>query len=167
MQGGSFVVLLFDSAFKVTYAMSKEEISLYRSTLIEKGKDFPSPMSQEITTESIGLSLYKNNFITHVTVKTTDRLIESGIIQQIYKYFYNDLLNPRIPPEENHPKVFSMNDLKFGFVICFWAGVVSCCVFVGEILFFYFWAIAKYFGRQGVGLFYFLRILKDQLRIFR
>lgn len=74
-------------------------------------------------------------------------LIPAGIPQWTRKFIY-DVLFREFMANEDEPKVFSVEDLKFGFVIWGAACVISLAAFVGEIL--YFYLISQFMGLFGI-----------------
>lgn len=61
------------------------------------------------------------------------KLVQSGIPKNFEKQIYENVFKPRLG-EEEEKKVFSIEDLKFGFVIYLVACVGAILAFIGEIL---------------------------------
>lgn len=133
--------------------------------LFRKDKVFPNAMKQTLSSENLGLSLYKNHFISYTTIKTMKRLIEAGIPQSSYKFLFEYQLDPQISPPDKNPHVYEFNELSFGFTIWLCACGISACVFVVEILFYFIRLGFSYLAQQIIGLFYFIRLLKQRLRV--
>jgi hypothetical protein len=155
---------LFDPTSKGAIALQCDQDTVCRY-LFRNQKEFPNVMKETFTTDFLGLSLYKNNFISYTTIKTLKRLIEAGIPQRSYKFLLVDLLDPQIPPEDKSPKVFSLDDLSFGFIIWLYTCAVAGCVFVAELVFYFFFSVVL-LAQRLIGLFYFIILLKHHLRIF-
>jgi hypothetical protein len=156
---------MFDPTSKEAIALECTQDAMNRYAL-RKEKSFPNVMKQTLTSEFLGLSLYKNNFISHTTIKTMKRLIEAGIPQRSYNFLYVYLLDPQIPPPDKSPKVFTLDDLSFGFIIWLYACAIAACVFVAELAIHYIYSALKLILRELSGLYLFLKILNRQLKIF-
>jgi hypothetical protein len=98
-----------------------------------------------------GIGMKKNNYAFYLVEDTMQLLIPSGIPQWTRKFMY-DVLFREYMKDEDEPKVFSLNDFQFGFVIWSVACGISFIGFLMEI--FYFYArklILKCFVRYLIG----------------
>lgn len=118
----------------------------------------PRILRERLIAPPEGLCVYRNNFAATLHVKIMDALITAGIPQHWYKFTVEfELRSVPDPPRE--PKVFSIEDLKYGFII--W--LVAISVSVGSFLLeccIYFNILAI---RSMVGVYVFLKCFK-QLR---
>lgn len=89
-----------------------------------------------------GVGVMTNNFIYEVTEEVLEILAQAGIPQYLAKYIEEVVLRAPIY-EEKEAEVFSVEDLKFSFIILTCSCAISFCVFIMEILIFY---IRKFIG---------------------
>jgi hypothetical protein len=83
-----------------------------------------------------GIMMFKYSPMYWVVEDTMKLLIPSGIPQWMKK-FINEVVIKGVSEEQKEPKVFTVEDLEFGFVI--WGVACGICLvaFVAEILYFY------------------------------
>jgi hypothetical protein len=123
-------------------------------------------MNQKLYSEFNGLSIYKNNFISHTSYSTMERLIESGIPQYFHDFVFKFILDLRTSDGNSDAKAFTLEDLSFGFTIWLYACVISGGVFVAEVLVFYTKFIAMKIVRELSGLFCFISLLNERIRFY-
>lgn len=155
---------LFNSSAKVTLVSNSNNIILLKQVFRPLE---PYYLKQRLRVLVKGLSIYKNNFISHTSYKTMERLIETGIPQNSYKFFFKHLFDLNLPPPDKNPKVFAIDDLSFGFVVWLYACAISGCAFIAEVLYFYSRAFTNRGIREMFGLFALLTLLKERMRFHR
>jgi hypothetical protein len=121
--------------------------------------DMPRVIKERLISPPEGICVNRNNFARTLNEKVMNALITAGIPQHLYKFTVEfELKSPPDPPRG--PKVFDVEDLKFGFMI--WLATISISIasFFAEVIFHY---ILKLF-LNTLGIFSFLKIFK--LKIF-
>lgn len=122
--------------------------------------NIPKLIKENIKMAPYGVCVYSQNFAFYLTKKSMNRLVEAGILQNIYKYLSDFELRPKIdPPKE--PYVFKFSDLEFGFVTWLIACGISLLMFIIEIIWYYSVRGVKYLIRQYVGLFLFIKLFRS------
>lgn len=97
-----------------------------------------------------GIGTKKHNHAFWLIEDTMKMLIQAGIPQWYRKFIYEVLFRD-FPSEEIIPKVFSIHDLEFGFVI--WAvacGISFVCFFMECIYFYVRKTIEEFSGLYGL-----------------
>lgn len=138
MPGGKTAYLENDRNFQVTTALYKNP---------------PKRMKSKVKTEKFGIATMRNNFIYNVTENVMSALVESGIAQYFFQYIKLVVLKG-LPTDQQEPKKFSIEDLKFGFVIFLICCGISIVAFLCEILMFY--------GRKFFGFYIFFKVIRDK-----
>lgn len=87
---------------------------------------------QKFVTSFHYIGTINTNFMTQLTLDVFTRVIETGIFQFFEKSFQDSF--PPYKNEIKEPKVFSIDDLKFGFIIWIFACGLSTLIFIIEIL---------------------------------
>lgn len=96
----------------------------------------PRILKEHLIAPPEGICVYRNNFASHLNTKVMNALITAGIPQYWYKFVVEfELRSPPEPPRM--PKVFSIDDLKYGFIIWLVAISVSVAAFLLEFSTFY------------------------------
>jgi hypothetical protein len=98
-----------------------------------------------------GIGLNKHNHAFWLIEDTMRILIPAGIPQWTRKFIY-EMLFQKFKEEEDKPKVFTVEDFQFGFVIWSVACGISLVAFLMEIFYFY--------GRSFLGIFAIVKTLK-------
>lgn len=112
-------------------AVTKRDYHILKALL----KNTPKLLKQETYTYMYGIGVYKHNFMFKLTQNVTEKLIQTGIHQYFFKYLMDYYFYERI--EARGPKVFSIEDLHFGFVVWLVACGFSIGAFLCELLFVY------------------------------
>lgn len=76
--------------------------------------------------------MLRNNFLFKQTENVVQRFTQMGIMQHILEYHIWICNRPIITIEENDPKVLTMDDLEFGFIIWLTVIFVSILGFLFE-----------------------------------
>jgi hypothetical protein len=114
----------------------------------------------EVLKESIDLLLSQvcvlhDNFMSHLNFKLSYDLAANGIFNYWFDYFLNFDMKPMLEaPQE--PKVFDIEDLKFGFIVWLIACAISAFSFLIEFFYFY----VKKFLKSFIMLYYFFSHLR-------
>jgi hypothetical protein len=80
--------------------------------------------------------MLRNHFLFAATEEVMQKFIPMGIIQHSYELHNWICLRPIIEPEVNDPKVLTLDDLEFGFILWLTACGLSIFGFLCEILLF-------------------------------
>jgi hypothetical protein len=160
--GGIIVVQLFNTSFKGTIYTSRNNgnVNIYGFKFKE---NLPIYLKQRFPSDFSGLSIFKYNFISHISYSTMEKLIESGIPQYFHNFVFEHILDLGTSDGNLKAKAFTLNDLSFGFTIWLYACAISGGVFVAEILVFYTKLIVKKIVRELSGLFCFLVLLSEMM----
>lgn len=121
-----------NSSLKIGIILTEKD----HQTLRFAYKNVPQLLKQQYRELMIGFGVFKNNFIYNLFEKTMIPLVESGIPQ----HFLNRIMKFHLkPPDEEPetPKVFTLNDLQFGFIIWIITCLIAISAFFLEILWFY------------------------------
>ena len=97
-----------------------------------------------------------NNHAYWLLVKTMRKLVPAGIPQFIRNTVYDFRLKYALPPVLKGPKVFTFEDLKFGFVIWLIAISIALTAFIIEIVKFHGVLVTK----SIVGLYFLLKFIR-------
>lgn len=154
------LIQLYNSSFKGTFDILCSQERLQFGFL-----DFKF-LKEEFFKQHFGLSLYKGNFINHITIKTMTNLLEAGIPQHFQSNFYEFNFPSSHSPQHNMPQVFSLDDLWFGFIIWFYACGVCAATFAVEILSLRGLTLFKNWLINIVGKFAFLQVLKQRMGVY-
>jgi hypothetical protein len=104
----------------------------------------------------------RNSFIHVILNEILDKTIPAGIPQYLIEYHSSLIYKKYEPIDDNEPRVLTVNDLSFGFVL--WLG--SCAVAVVGFIFELFkFCIFKAF-ENTVGLYVFLKVWNGKLNVF-
>jgi hypothetical protein len=91
-------------------------------------------LKEDFLTTFHSISTIRNHFLFDLVEKTLQNLLSSGIYQQNYNYAIWDRFRQVKEVEDSEPKVLSVEDLKFGFVVWICTCGVSILVFVLELI---------------------------------
>lgn len=114
----------------------------------------PNVMAEKIKVANYGICTRNLNFATQLTVDVMLKLVPTGIPQHIYNHMMTFEFRPLLAPPIK-PRVFSVGDLEFGFVVWLIACAISTVTFFLELLFAYLRKIIINY----IGLFWLLRSL--------
>lgn len=101
--------------------------SVCRGSAIKLKGLHPNPSLAAIVTDA-------NSFLHKVFVQIMDKLIPAGIPQHLYNYHESMMFKPYEPDNSKKPKVLSIDDLFFGFILWICACGISSFAFFMEIL---------------------------------
>lgn len=104
-----------------------------------------------------GYATIQNSLLYPVIESVIGRLIPSGILQNIARKSFEPKLGAK------SPKVFSIDDLAFGFMIWLAACVMSVVAFLSELVWKFSVLRVKKVLRTSIGLGLFLKLLKTRL----
>ena len=137
---------------KVSMTIDVESYRITRSLITA----VPPIMDYKMCALVKGMGVWRNNHAYWLMEDTMRQLIPAGIPQFLRKFVHELFIKP-YKPDVKTPKVFSLEDLKFGFVTWLIACSVAFSVFVIELTWFY--------GvKAGFGLYCFYRILHEMLK---
>lgn len=108
-------------------------------------------LNQKLMVIPSGMKLPMNHFMNEYIIEAVRGLTSGGIISHLFD-FHNELIYGKEVPVIKVPKVLSIEDLSFGFVIWFIACGVSVTVFLAEIM---MWPCVK---RQMIKKMKFLKV---------
>lgn len=119
-------------------------------------QDIPRVIKERLISPPEGICVNRNNFAAALNQKVMNRLITGGVPQFLYKFTVEFELRS-VPDPPRGPKVFTVEDLKFGFMIWLATISVSVAAFFLELIYYYLVKII----RETFGIFSFLRILRN------
>lgn len=121
-----------------------------------------SHLKERLLVVQLGIGTFLNHFLFQLLEEVMQGLITGGIAQRTWEFYKEIYLTlPSIPPKA--PKILTLEDLNFGFFIWLAACGISSLVFFCEILV-KIYEILKVKVKQLIGVFLFMRILKNLLR---
>ena len=126
------------------------------ASLMKLCKCQPKILKQTLLTYQNGVSMLRNHFLFEATEEVVQRLIPMGIIQHSFELHTWISLRPVIEVEENEPKVLTIDDLEFGFVI-----YLATC---GLSIFGFFCEVFIFRVKSFLGRFFLVSLVTDQLR---
>lgn len=89
----------------------------------------------------------RNSFIYEILNEVLEKTLPSGIPQHLIKFHYSIIFQKYEPVVDNSPKVLTLDDLGFGFVLWLGACAISIVGFILEICrFSVIDCIKSYFG---------------------
>ena len=100
-------------------------------------KKAPRMLNQRFSSILKGVATYRNNHAYWLIEDTMQILIQAGIPQYIKKSMFIQFFKAIPQPVVKVPKVFSIDDLRFCFVVWLITCSVAIGVFLIEIIFFY------------------------------
>lgn len=144
-----------DSSLRAAIPTSEADLKFIKSGYA----NIPHLLDDKINFPAESICVYHDNFLYHFSEKVSNTLIEAGIIQYWFKYFVDFDLKPLLnAPSE--PKVFEVEDLKFGFCVWLVASAISVAAFFGEILYFNAMIKIKRTAQKYGKLYFFIKFLK-------
>jgi hypothetical protein len=124
-------------------------------------------LKEILFTDTAGLVMRRNQFLYWLTEETLRDLITGGIPQQLVK-FYEDINYPLKKEDPADPKVLSIDDLHYGFVIWIVASYITLIAFIAEFLMNFFivklWNGVKKNLQKLLGIIFVMKWLRDYLR---
>lgn len=91
-------------------------------------------LSEDFLTTFHGISTVRNHFLFDLVEKTVQNSLAAGIYQQNFNFATWDRFRQVKEVEVNEPKVLSVHDLQFGFVVWIYTCWVSIIIFCFECL---------------------------------
>lgn len=121
------------------------------------------PFKNWLVTRHVGFGFPTNHFMLDFTDEIVTRLIPSGIIQHSIKFLdwcrYRDSIGENLKV----PKILSMEDLSFGFVLWLNAGCFALFVFLMETFAVKIWQILTRVSRIFCSFFGFINGTRERL----
>lgn len=122
------------------------------------GKMSGAELQEEFLTIQIGLALPNNHFMYELLEESIRLLMPSGVLRHDRDFYKSSVCYKTINEIFiKRPKILSINDLEFGFVIWLVACGFSITAFVIEVSYVYL----KYTIMQITGLIYLLNFIKN------
>lgn len=113
----------------------------------------PKLLKAWIKLPSSSVCVATDNFFVNLNIKIGNDLVTSGIMKYWVDYFlYFDMKPLLEPPSE--PKVFDIEDLKFGFNVWLVAFGISAAAFFIEVFYFYFKFYSKRFVKNMIAVYH-------------
>lgn len=97
-------------------------------------------------TTSIGVGVPRNHFLFHSLERTMQLIIPAGIPQYLWTFHYDTFfkIHKYKKIRKKVPKVLSVDDLSFGFVVWLFVCGIAVTCFLSEMVYFYF--LKEFFG---------------------
>lgn len=99
-------------------------------------KNVPKLIKQQIRDATIGIGTRRSNFMFELVQNVMMPAVEAGIPQNLLKFILEAYMQP-LEDDPSEPKVFSFDDLSFGFVVWIITCGMAFVVFIIELLWFY------------------------------
>lgn len=104
----------------------------------------------------------RDGLLVNLHENITNYLISGGIVQYWFNYLLNFESMQLIPPAKQ-PKVFAVEDLKFGFHVWLCASAISLIAFASEILYVAIKVRMRKLIQESVRLTYFVKFIQQKL----
>lgn len=122
-----------------------------------------SEIFQVIMTRQIGFGMDRNYYFYSLIEETLQQLIPTGIVKHLNDY-HQWVLYERYDSEKNvGPKVLTMTDLEFGFVLWLIACLMCIAGFLLEVVYFYTYLKFMFLAKQLIGMILFVKLLALRL----
>jgi hypothetical protein len=95
-------------------------------------------LKEALFTDTVGFVMRRNHFLYWLTEETLRDLINGGIPQYIENFYLEWFNSQASIIDKNDPKILSIDDLNYGFVIWSVAISITLIVFIAEFLMKYF-----------------------------
>jgi hypothetical protein len=95
-------------------------------------KNLPKLISQQYKDQPLGIGVSRNNFIYSLLEKALTPLVEAGIPQYFLDFMLKFYMKV-IEEDPSEPKVFSVDDLSFGFIVWVLTCGISIAAFILEV----------------------------------
>lgn len=120
----------------------------------------PKILQEVLGTTQVGIGLPLKHFLYSAVDETLQKIIPTGIVSHLLDYHKWVLYRDGIDfSDVSEPKVLTLNDLSFGFVMWLIACGLSACGYLFEIFVF---KMRKRL-RVVIGIFLFLNVLQQRL----
>jgi hypothetical protein len=123
--------------------------------------DYTGVQMQTFSKHNKGFATLKNSLTYQWTRKIANKIIPTGIVEFLSQHHINNW------KAQKQPKVFSIDDLAFGFFVWLFACGVSINAFVLEILWKILSVNVKVMVKKVVGLILLLKLLKQRTKILK
>lgn len=147
---------LDDPATKAALPTSETDLKFIRAGFA----NVPNILEEQINFAPDGVCVHHESFFAQLSHKVSSDLISSGIIQHQFNYFLDFEIKPLVDLPKG-PKVFAIEDLKFGFIVWLIACGISLIAFAGEFLYKGLKVKILRFVQSWVGIYLFLRTLVE------
>lgn len=125
------------------------------------GQNIPRIIDEKIEFTPFAVNVPKDSFGSALVIETMKYLVGGGVPQQLFHLFFDFELMPMLD-DEPEPRVFSLNDLGFGFVVWLIACGISVLAFVCEILYIYLKNLCIYLCGNFLVLFSLMRVINGR-----
>jgi hypothetical protein len=115
----------------------------------------PKTLNEYVQVHVQGICANHNNFFQFLSWKLSNDLASSGILKYWHDYFLDVDMKPLLE-ESRGPKVFDIEDLKFGFNVWLVACGISASTFFIEFFYFYVKIFIKKIVKSSIALYYLL-----------
>lgn len=128
-----------------------------------KCKDSAVVMKGKKTSKQVGIVMIRNTILFDTLNEVMDKIIPSGIPEHIFNHGLWTFYKKFLPSDDNDPKVMTLGDLEYGFILWLFACCISSCGFVTEIMIV---KLRRILVRPLIGLILFLRILSMRMSVY-
>lgn len=109
-----------------------------------------------------GIGVVMNNHAYWLVEKTMRKLVPAGIPQHIRNTVYDFRLKHAQAPAAKGPKVFTIEDLKFEFIIWLISIPIALAAFIVEII----WVQGIVGLKTALGLYFLLKLIGRRTQIY-
>lgn len=118
-------------------------------------------LAHVITSRQMGIGLPPWNLFSEIVEDVLQRLIPTGVVKHLIDYHtWIVYRNGNFKSGEQEPKILTLDDLGFGFVLWLTACAISAIGYLFEIVMFRW----RKKHRTFIGLVLFLKVLRESLR---
>lgn len=123
-------------------------------------------LKEILFSNTAGISMRMSTFLFHLTEEVVGDLITAGIPQHLRK-FYEEMLYPPVYEELAEPQVLRIEDLRYGFTIWLISCGFAVAGFIYELINQHFLRKVKFWMQEVLGLFLFMKLLRNYLKVVR
>lgn len=117
-------------------------------------KNVAKLIKQQVKDNALGIGVSRNHFIYPLLENTMTPVLEAGIPQYFIDFMLKFYMKV-IEDDPKEPKVFSINDLYFGFVVWISSCSIALAAFIIELV----WHYSKKKFKEFNGIFHIRRFL--------
>ena len=124
---------IYDSTGNIAITIDLDSYNILKSVF----GNMPRKIEVELFNMAKGVGVAQYNHVYWMMENTMRILIQAGIPQYVRKFIYEENFKPSQESKGKVPKVFSLDDLEFQFIIWLITCAVVFSVFVLELLWFH------------------------------
>ncbi|KAG5669317.1 hypothetical protein PVAND_017205 [Polypedilum vanderplanki] len=150
-----FCSQLHNATAKLALRINKEDIIVNEFLCQDSG----IILKKEKTVKMLSLGFYRQSILSNALADLMLNLSQTGIPHYLNERGFHQFYDLFQPPEEENLRIFSLDDLEYGFVLYLGACALAIIVFIFELISVWIKKILEFY----FGLFAFVRILDVKL----